>query len=64
MAGARFFGGDTAGVPKMLLAGLEEALREADGLGEGVRLLLLLARSRCEEMRADFLGEKGSQWSL
>ena len=48
----------------MLFAGLDDALREADGLGEGVRFLLVLARSRCEEMRADFLGEKGSQWSL
>lgn len=64
MAGARFLGGDATGEPKILFAGLDDALREADGLGEGVRVLLVLARSRCEEMRADFLGEKGSQWSL
>lgn len=64
MAGARFFCGDTAGEPKMLFAVLDDGLRAAEGLGEGVRVLLVLARSRCEEMRADFLGEKGSQWSL
>lgn len=59
MAGARFFCGDAAGVPKTVLVEREDVLREVEDLGEGVRCLAAFS-----EMRADFRGEKGSQLSV
>jgi hypothetical protein len=60
IAGRRFFLGEVAGVEKVA-----DDLRDVrvmeweEARGDGVRLV-----ARWDEMRADFLGEKGSQESL
>ena len=69
MVGMRFLRGDVAGVEKesddfrdrVLLFEWECARVWVWAWGEGVRLRLF---ARWDEMRADFLGEKGSQESL